>query len=122
MTPFKRKLILGCFVLLAASCLAYLPFRSRWNSEEQQTKTFCESLVPVIEQSRSVAGTYPTNFDAAWLAGRSVPPAIRTQDFYFSLGDSFCLRFYRPGLRRYEFHSVWCYYSKWHEWIRQYEY
>jgi len=122
MASFKRKLILGCFLFVAASCIAYLPIRSRWDAEEQQTKSFCEALVPRIEQSRSAEGTYPTNVDMAWLADRSIPPIIRTQDFYFSLGDRFILRFYRPGLRRHAFHSVWCYYSRERQWIRQYEY
>ena len=122
MTSFKRKLILGCLVLLAASFFVNLPFHSRWNAEEQQTKIFCEALVPRIEQSRSAAGTYPTNVDMAWLAGRSIPPTIRTQDFYFSFGDRFVLRFYRPGIRSHAFYCVWCYYSRERQWIRQYEY
>ena len=105
-----------------AGYVSYLLFRSRWDSEEQQTKTFCESLVPVIEQSRSVEGIYPTNFDSTWLSGRVVPLTIRTQDFYFSSGDRFFFRFYRSGLRRHAFHNVWCYYHRERRWLRQYEY
>jgi hypothetical protein len=121
MARFKRKLTLGC-VIVAGSFIAYLLFRSGWDSQEQQAKAFCESLVAAIDQSRSAHGTYPTNFDSAWLEGRSVPAMIRTQDFYFSRGDRFFLRFYRPGLRRHAFHNVLCYDSHEHEWFRQYEY
>jgi hypothetical protein len=122
MTRFKRKLILIPLLLLAAGFLVYLPFRSRWQAQEQQTKSFCEALLPLIEQSRSTQGSYPTNLDIAWLAGRSVPSIIRTQDFYFGRGDRFFLRFYRPGLQRLAFHNVCCYHSHEREWFRQYEY
>jgi len=122
MAIFKRKFILGPALLAAVSVVVYLPFRSRWDSDEQKTKQFCESLLPAIEHSRSVQGFYPTNIDFAWLAGRSVPPTLRTQDFYFGHDDRFILRFYRPGLRQYAFHSVWCYHSHEQEWFNQYEY
>jgi hypothetical protein len=122
MITFKRKLALACVIVFAVCCVLYLPFRSRWQDEEQQTKAFCESLLPLIEQSRSALGSYPTNANLVWLAGRSVPFMIRTQDFYVGQDDRFFLRFYRPGLGRHAFYSVWCYHSHEREWFRQYEY
>ena len=86
---------LGC---LLALLVAFFVLSDRWQRQVEEAKSFCEALVPMIEQARSQAGSYPKQADPAWWASRSVPTLIRTQDFYLSTdGSMFLLRFRDPA-------------------------
>src|SRR5262245_52217909 len=88
--------------LLTAACVgvlfsALLVVRARWHHQIAEAKTFCEAMIPIIQQARSRDGTYPKQADPTWWAGRVVPALIRTQDFYLSAdGSAFLLRFRDP--------------------------
>ncbi|PWU22143.1 MAG: hypothetical protein C5B50_00145 [Verrucomicrobia bacterium] len=119
-TSYKVAVVFGLVALVAT--VGYLPVRTRLARIERDSKQFCETLIPRIEQSRSGSGSYPTNYERAWLDGLAVPATIQISDFYLGQGDRYFLRFYRPGLWRHSFYCVWCYHSHGRQWIEQYEY
>jgi hypothetical protein len=52
-------------------------------------KTFCESLLPVLERTKEQTGHYPLNADVAWWSGKNVPTLIDTNHFFVSDGTNF---------------------------------
>ena len=105
----KLAAIFGVLLLLPVLWLV------RVKSQVREAKSFCESLLPHIQQVHAQTGSYPLKADPTWWSGGDVPSLIRTQDFYFTRdGSMFLLRFRDPsGFMD----DIWGYDSRWMGWI-----
>ena len=109
----RKSLIiaLGLLLLLTGSLFAW---RARVQRQVGDAKSFCESLLPMIEQARSGSGYYPTDADARWWGERPVPVLIRTQNLYYSDGKIFVLSFRDPSAF---WDDTWAFDSRWVKWL-----
>jgi hypothetical protein len=104
-------IVLGLLLLLAGSMFVW---RARVQRQVADARSFCESLLPAIQQARSGSGSYPTNADIQWWAGRPVPALILTQSLYYSDGKIFVLSFRDPSAF---WDDIWAFDSRWMKWL-----
>ncbi len=109
----------AALVALVATVYVFVADR-RYNAAVEDARSFCEELVPSIEEHRKSAGVYPAAVDEAWYPG-AVPYLIQADDFYLATGDgnSFIFRFRDPRIDpRYWFSDVHGYSSSTRSWQR----
>ena len=109
----SRRIGLAWCLLLAI--FAVLVWRLRIHSQVSQAKSFCESLLPKLNQSKIETGVYPVRVDPSWWEGRRVPSLIRTQNFYLAwdANTKFELRLEVP----WTLENIWAFDSRFMRWI-----
>ena|ERR1043166_7243349 len=98
-------------LLLVSTILAW---RVTVHRHVPAAKKFCEELVPILHDIKSKTGSFPTQIDPFWWKGQTVPPLIRTQDFYLSDGTNYLFRFRDPTAF---WDDVWGFDSRWTNWM-----
>ena len=64
--------------------------------EVQQTRVFCESLIPSLENYKQVNQHYPDNLDTVLSTEKELPDLLKSYDFYSGYEDSFQFSFIEP--------------------------
>lgn len=100
--------------LVIFSTLLSLPLGKRVLAHDlRRARTFCESLIPQLEQSKAENGNYPR--DIRGMLGGRRPPSLLGSSFYQSDGTSFTFIISDPGtiMGGVEFNSQT---KGWHHW------
>ena len=64
--------------------------------EIQEAQSFCESLIPSLENYKQINQKYPENLDAIISSENELPDLLKLQDFYSGYEDNFQFSFIEP--------------------------
>jgi hypothetical protein len=82
------RIALVVFVLTESLLISLIPGRLLANRDIAMAKTYCESLIPVIDRYRQEHGAYPLVL-ATVVQGGDVPHPLRRGRFYWSDGKTY---------------------------------
>jgi len=115
-TQLFSRICIALAIVLAFCFLSIFTGNIVLDFDIQQTKSFCEHLVPLLNAYQKENGEYPASLNKILPKDKKLPMIVRSDNFYYNReGDSFSFSFSDPGGMM----NGWAYSAKrkeWYEW------
>ena len=94
-----KKNILFIITLVSIIILSFYGCVKYYTKEATKAKTFCESLIPHLEEFKQKHGYYPSKINTNWFKGQKLPQLIRPEDFYiYVTSNRYELHYKNPAI------------------------
>ncbi len=90
-----KKNILFIITLVSIIILSFYGCVKYYTKEATKAKTFCESLIPHLEEFKQKHGYYPSKINTNWFKGQKLPQLIHLDDFYSRINSNLYFLIYR---------------------------